>query len=230
MKIGILGTGMVGRAFAARFSSLGHDIVLGTRDVKKTLARTESDFKGTVAYAQWADRHPGISLNSFAEACERSELVINATAGSQTLMALEASGSENLIDKVILDLALPLDYSQGRPPYLAFANDDSLGEQIQRTLPRSRVVKALNTMSMTIMLNPKLLPSKHNVFMSGDDEGAKSVVKSLLGDLGWEADSIIDLGDIRTARSTEMYANLLFRIAKTMGTYDFNIALVRHEQ
>lgn len=227
MKIAVLGTGMVGRAFAARFAQLGHDVVVGTRNVEQTLARTEADFKGTPGYGQWAAQNPHTPLNTFAQASAHGEVVINATAGMQTLQALEDAGPETLAGKTVIDLALPLDYSKGRPPYLAFANNDSLGEQVQRLLPHSRVVKTLNTMPVTVMLDPKRLHGTHHVFLSGDDESAKGVVSGLLAELGWPVDSLVNLGGIETARATEMYANLLFRIANVSGTYDFNISIVR---
>ncbi len=144
-----------------------------------------------------------------------------------SLQALNEVDKENLVDKIILDLALPLCYSPGRPPCLEFTNDDSLGEQRQRDFPDAYIVKSLNTMVYTIMLDPSQLPGSHNVFMSGENKTAKSTVKELLLQFGWPVENIMDLGGIITSRATEMYATLLFQISKVSGDYNFNIAIVR---
>lgn len=228
MKIGIMGTGMVGRAFAEKLTRLGHDVVIGTRNVAETLSRTEPDDKGIPAYSNWAAKYPDMRLLTLAEMAAHGDLIINATAGNVTLDAISAVGAENFADKIILDLALPLDYVPGGLPALSYGIDDSLGEQVQRAVPQARVVKSLNTMSMTVMLDPSRLPGPHNAFLSGDDEVAKAVVSELLCSFGWPAEAIIDLGGIETARGTEMYANLLFLISRKFGTYDLNIAIVRN--
>lgn len=227
MKIGILGTGMVGRAFAVRLHELGFEVVIGTRNVSDTLAKSLPDSKGTPPYSEWAKTHPNVELVTFTEAVTFGDLLVNATAGAQTLNMLHSVDSTTLVGKTLIDLALPLSYSQGQLPHLAFANDDSLGEQVQRAFPATSVVKTLNTMSMAVMLNPSLLPPGHNVFLSGDDSNAKSSVMSFLSALGWPNEAMIDLGGISTARGTEMYANLLFMIAKSRGVHDFNIGIFK---
>lgn len=180
MKITVLGTGKVGRTFAARLATLGHDVVIGTRDIRETLARSAPDAKGIPPFAGWHSANPGVRLMPFPEAGMHGELLINAAAGAVTLAVLEAVGAPNLDDKVLIDLAVPLDYSHGRPPRLAFANDDSLGEQIQRAFPAARVVKTLNTMSKDVMVDPARLRGLHNVFLAGEDNKAKEMVKGLL--------------------------------------------------
>lgn len=227
MKIAILGTGMVGRALAGRLIELGHDVVIGTRSPNETLTRTEHDIRGTGPYAEWQAAHPDVRLVPFAEAGAHGEIVINATAGIDSVATLEATGAENLAGKVVLDLALPLDRTGQMPPELTIANTDSLGEQLQRAFPDARIVKTLNTMSNTVMIEPGRVPGEHNVFVSGDHDAAKDAVKDLLGQFGWPDERIIDLGGIRTARSTEMYAPLLFDLFGVLGTFDFNIAVLR---
>ncbi|MEV5147554.1 NAD(P)-binding domain-containing protein [Streptomyces sp. NPDC052727] len=227
MKIAVLGTGMVGRAIADRLSTLGHDVVIGTRDVQETLARTEPDWLGNVPFAQWQQAHPAVRLVSFSDAGAHGEVVVNATPGTVSVAALEAAGAANLAGKVILDVALPLDMSEGMPPLLAVANTDSLGEQIQRAFPEARVVKSLNTMLADTMVDPSRIPGQHNVFVAGEDADAKATVKSLLSEFGWPDEAIIDLGGIRGARGTEMYSRLLFTVSAELGTYDFNLAIVR---
>lgn len=227
MKIAVLGTGMVGRAIAARLAGLGHDVVIGTRDVDKTLARTEPDAMGNPPYAQWQEEQPDIRLVPFAEAGLHGEVVVNATSGEGSLPALEAVGAANLAGKVIADLANPLDFSQGMPPVLSVANTDSLGEQIQRAFPQARVVKTLNTMNAYVMVDPSRVPGHHSVFVAGEDAAAKETVKGLLQEFGWKGDTVVDLGGIRAARGTEMYLPLWLSLWGVLGTGDFNISVVR---
>jgi predicted dinucleotide-binding enzyme len=227
MKIAVLGTGMVGRALAGRLAGLGHDVVVGTRDVEQTLARTAPDAKGTAPYAEWQQANPGVRLLALPDAGAHAEVIVNATAGAVSLNALEAVGPANITGKVVLDLAVPLDYSQGRPPRLSFANDDSLGEQIQRAFPDAHVVKALNTMHVQVMVDPARVPGRHTVFVAGENASAKLVVRRLLGEFGWPEDVMVDLGGIKAARATEMYVPLLFSMMGALGTYDLNIAVLR---
>ncbi len=227
MKIAVLGTGMVGRALAGKLAAVGHDVVIGTRDVEQTLARTEPGQIGTPPYAEWQQAHPEVGLATFAEAGVYGEIVVNATGGARSLAALEATGAANLAGKILVDLAIPLDLSRGMPPRLLFANADSLGEQIQRAFPDARVVKTLNTVFVAVMIEPSRVPGRHSLFVAGDDPGAKETVKGLLGELGWPQDVIVDLGGIAAARSTEMYMQLYFNLAGVFGTFDFNIAVVR---
>lgn len=227
MKIAVIGTGMVGRALAGRLDTLGHDIVVGTREVARTLARTEPDSKGTTPFAGWQQTYPGVRLVSLPDAGAHGELVMNAAAGAVSLTALEATGVANLAGKVLVDVAQPLDYSQGRPPQLMFANTDSLGEQIQRAFPAARVVKTLNTVFAEVMVDPARLPGRHDMFLAGEDADAKRTVRGLLREFGWLDEAIVDLGGIRAARTTEMYVPLFFTLAAQFGDFDFNIAIVR---
>lgn len=227
MNIAVLGTGKVGRALAGRLAALGHDVVIGTRDVEQTLARTEPDAMGYPPYAAWQRANPGVRLVPFPAAGAHGELLVNATAGAGSLAALEGVGAANLAGKVLVDLALPLDFSQGMPPLLLVANSDSLGERIQRAFPDARVVKTLNTVFLEVMIEPARVPGPHNVFLAGDDSGAKETVTGLLRAFGWPEEAIVDLGGIRSARATEMYMPLYFTLVGVLGTYDFNIAVVR---
>ena len=227
MHVAVLGTGIVGRTLAARLAGLGHDVVIGTRDVEETLARTEPDGMGNPPYAEWQEGHPDVRLVAFPEAGAHGELVVNATAGSGSLAALEAVGAERLSGKVIADVANPLDFSEGLPPVLSVANTDSLGEQIQRAFPDARVVKTLNTMNAFVMVEPSRVPGQHLVFLAGDDAAAKETVKGVLQGFGWSEGSIVDLGGIRSARATEMYLPLWLSLWGALGTGDFNIGLMR---
>ena len=227
MKIAVLGTGMVGRTLAARLAGLGHDVVIGTRNPDATLARTEPDGMGTVPYAQWQGEHPDVRLLPFSEAGAHAEMVVNATNGANALSALHVVGADNLAGKVLLDLALPLDLSQGMPPTLTVANTDSLGEQVQRAFPDAKVVKSLTTVFCEVMVDPGKIPGEHTIFVAGNDADAKQVVEDILDQFGWPAESILDLGDITGARAVEMYSRLFFTLADKFGSFELNINVVR---
>ncbi|HEY8301488.1 MAG TPA: NAD(P)-binding domain-containing protein [Jatrophihabitans sp.] len=227
MKFAVLGTGMVGRAIAARLAQLGHETVIGTRDVDATLARTDTDAMGTPPFREWQQGVPGVALKAFDEVGANAEIIVNATSGQASLAALEAVGTAALAGKIVIDIANPLDFSNGMPPVLSVANTDSLGEQIQRAYPGARVVKTLNTMNASVMIDPARVPGQHNVFLAGEDSAAKATVGALLADFGWPAGAVIDLGGIRAARGTEMYLPLWLSLWGALGTGDFNIAVVR---
>ncbi len=225
MKIAVLGTGTVGRTVAARLLGLGHEVTIGTRDPQATLARTEPDGMGNPPYADWAADHAGVSLATFADAAAAAELVVNATSGHGALPALEAAGADNLADKIVLDISNPLDFSNGFPPTLFVKDTDSLGEQVQRAFPQARVVKTLNTLTAELMVHPKNLGQESSVFVSGDDAEAKATVTELLESFGHT--DVIDLGDISTARGTEMLLPVWLRLMGAFGTAEFNFKIVR---
>jgi 8-hydroxy-5-deazaflavin:NADPH oxidoreductase len=226
MKVAVLGTGMVGQALAGRLAELGHEVSVGTRDVDATLARTEPDGMGNPPYRVWAQEHPYVRLLTFAEAAADAELVVNATSGAVSIAALAAAGSENLTGKVLLDIANPLDFSQGFPPTLSVKDTDSLGEQIQRQFPGAKVVKALNTLTADLMVNPRRLANgDHTVFVCGDDADAKKTVVALLQTFGHT--DVIDLGDLTSARGTEMLLPVWVRLMQTLNTPYFNVKIVR---
>ncbi len=216
MKFGVLGTGMVGQALAGKLVELGHEVKMGSRQAGNEKA---------VAWASEAGE--GASEGSFADAAGFGEVVVNATAGEASLEALEAAGGENLSGKVLIDVANPLDFSQGMPPTLSVCNDDSLAERIQRAFPEARVVKALNTMNAGVMVSPGALGEPTNVFVCGNDEAAKAEVTELLESFGWGEGQVMDLGDMSAARGTEMYLPLWLRLYGGLGTGAFNIAIVR---
>ena len=223
MKIAVLGTGMVGQAVAARLDELGHDVTVGTRDPGATLART--DDTGAAPYAAWSEEHPGVRLATFADAAAAADLVVNASGGTVTLEVLGQAGADNLAGKVLVDIANPLDFSQGFPPSLFVKDTDSLGEMVQRAFPETRVVKTLNTLTAELMVHPKTLGETSSVFVSGDDAAAKAIVTELLESFG-HAD-VIDLGDITTARGTEMLLPVWLRLMGSLGTATFNFKIVR---
>lgn len=225
MKTAVLGTGTVGRTIAGRLAELGHPVTVGTRDPEATLARVEADAMGTPAFATWAEQNPAIKVASFLDAAVGADLIVNATNGGASLEVLGKAGVENLDGKIILDIANPLDFSNGMPPTLFVKDTDSLGEQIQRTFPGARVVKSLNTMNADLMARPGQLADPGTVFVSGNDAEAKAAVSGLLKDFGHQ--DVIDLGDISTARGTEMLLPVWLRLWGALGTPAFNFKIVR---
>lgn len=200
MRIGVLGTGMVGRTVSGKLEALGHDVRVGSR--------TAGDGKVV-----------------FADAAAHGEVLFNCTAGSGSLDALAAAGEENLAGKLLIDVSNALDFSGGGPA-LFTTSTDSLGERIQAAFPAARVVKALNTMNCTVMVDPGLVPGDHVVFVCGNDDAAKDEARELLGEFGWPAERIVDLGDISGARGTEMYVMLWVLLMRTTGSATFNIAVL----
>ena len=212
MRIGVLGTGKVGRTLGSALLANGHEVRLGSR---------RAGNEGAVA---WAEEIGGpASESTFADAAGFGELLVNATAGAASLDALALAGAEQLAGKVLLDVANPLDFSGGRPPTLTVCNDDSLGEQIQAAYPDVRVVKTLNTVTAAVMVAPTLVPGTHTVFVAGNDGDAKIQAGELLQELGWPASSILDLGDIAAARGMEMYLPLWLHLYGAYGTPVLNV-------
>lgn len=226
MRYAVLGTGVVGRTIADKLTSLGHEVAVGTTDPQATLARTEPDGYGNPPFSDWQTQHPDVRLLAFAEAAAFAETVINCTAGAGSLEALQAADAANLAGKVLIDVANPLDFSQGMPPSLDPVNTDSLGERIQRAFPDAKVVKTLNTMNSRVMVDPAQVPGAHTVFVSGNDADAKKAVTELLASFGWPAADILDLGDITNARGAEMLMPIWLRLWGALGHGDFNFHVV----
>ncbi|GLY30801.1 NAD(P)-binding domain-containing protein [Kineosporia sp. NBRC 101731] len=199
MKIAVLGTGKVGTALGTRLAAAGHQVVLGSR--------TRAG-------------EPGIL--SRREAVASADVVITAIPGTDVVSTLEDIGEDVLNAKIVLDP------SAAFTPQMTMAYPgDSVGQQIQTRFPRARVVKTLNTMNVTVMVDPLASVPQATVFVSGDDAQAKTAVTGLLADLGWPHDSILDLGGIDTALATEHAAPLFFATVGALGTATFNISISR---
>jgi predicted dinucleotide-binding enzyme len=226
MKIAVLGTGVVGQTLAEKLALLGHDVTIGTRDVKKTLATKGTDRFGRPAFGEWHSGHPTIKIATFADAAASGELIVNATNGMGSLTALEQAGKENMKNKILLDVSNPLDFSKGMIPSLSVSNTDSLGEQIQRAFPATKVVKSLQTINASLMVNPALVPGDHTIFLGGNDAEAKLKIRGLLMTFGWKDENILDLGDITSARGTEQILPLWIRIMGTLQHPFFNFRIV----
>jgi 8-hydroxy-5-deazaflavin:NADPH oxidoreductase len=215
MKIGVLGTGMVGKAIASKLVEVGHEVRMGSRTADNAEATAWANDSGDRA-----------SNGDFADAAAFGELLFNCTGGMVSVAALEQAGEDNVNGKVVIDVSNPLDFSQGMPPILSVANTDSVGEQLQRRFPQAKVVKSLNTMNCAVMVDPGSVPGYHNVFVSGDDDGAKRTAKDILNQFGWSDDTIIDLGDIKSARGAEAFVLFWVFLRGALGGNQFNLGVV----
>ncbi len=222
MNIAILGTGMVGQAFASRLQALGHTVTIGTRNVADTLAKTDNDGMGNPPFPVWHKSNNTVLLKTFAEAVSGAEAIFNCTKGDAVMKVLESIGTEPLSGKLFIDISNPLDFSNGFPPTLSVCNTSSLGEEIQKAYPALNVVKSMNTMTVGIMVNPALVQGNHTVFMSGNNAEAKAKTATFLQSFGWQERNIIDLGDITTARGTEMLLPVWVRLFAKLQTPMFN--------
>jgi 8-hydroxy-5-deazaflavin:NADPH oxidoreductase len=189
MKIGVLGTGVVGKALGKGFLALGHEVKLGAREANNEKA------------AAWVkESGPRASAGTFTDAAAFGELVVLATLGAANQAAIEQAGAANLAGKILIDATNPLDASHGFPPKLALSGNDSGGEQVQRLAPGARVVKAFNIVGNTHMFRPSFPGGPPDMFICGNDEPAKRQVAELLKDFGWNT---TDIGDIEGARYLE---------------------------
>jgi predicted dinucleotide-binding enzyme len=211
MRIGILGTGIVGKTLASKLAKLGNDVRLGARAA------------GGEKASAWVKETGGKSSEgTFADAAAHGEVVFNCTPGMASLDALQAAGANNLQGKILVDVANPLDFSKGMPPTFTVCNTDSLAEQIQRAFPTAKVVKSLNTVAAAVMVDPSIIPGVHTMFISGNDAKAKAEVINLLKTgFGWK--EVIDLGDIKGARAQEMHLALWLRLYAKFQTPNVNV-------
>lgn len=216
MNIAVLGSGMVGGTIATKLIQLGHKVKMGSRAANNEKA------------SEWVKANgANASQGTFSDAAAFGEILFNCTSGQGSLEALKAAGAANLKGKLLIDIANPLDFSKGMPPSLSPCNTDSLGEQIQRAFPDAKVVKSLNTTNAMLMVNPsQLAGGDHSIFMSGNDADAKAKTADILKNwFGWK--DVIDLGDITTARGTEMLLAVWLRLWGSLKTANFNFKIVR---
>jgi len=218
MKIGIIGTGVVGNTIGTALIAKGHEVKMGSREATNSKA------------AEWTNANgKNASQGTFEDAAQFGDIIFNCTKGEHSLEALKAAGEQNFAGKIIVDVANPLDFSKGMPPTLTLVNDTSLGETIQKVFPEAKVVKTLNTLNSSLMVDPnKVANGDHNIFICGNDAEAKQTVKELLHDnFGWKTENIIDLGDITNSRGTEQLLPIWIRLWGALGTADFNFKIVQ---
>jgi 8-hydroxy-5-deazaflavin:NADPH oxidoreductase len=223
MKIGIIGSGVVGQTLGAKWLELGHEVAIGTRDP----AKIDDKKMFATSLREWrAQTENRGAIVTFQEAATFGDVLVNATGGTVSLEALRLAGADKLGGKVLIDIANELDHSRGMPPRALASDERCVAEKIQAAFPSLKVVKTLNTISAVVMVKPtEVGAGDHTVFMSGNDAGAKAQVAGLLKAMGWT--DILDLGDISTARGPEMYMGLWLRLWGATGTGNINIKVRR---
>ena len=209
-RIGVLGSGPVGRVLADGFRSRGHEVTIGTRDPQ-----------GNDELQAWAAGQDGVAVGTFAGAAEGSELIVLAMLGAAVLDAIALAGPEHFADKVVIDATNPLDFSGGEPA-LAVGHTDSGGEQVQCALPDARVVKAFNTVGNALMVDPDPPGGPPTMFIAGEEEEAKGIVADVLADFGWNA---FDVGGIEQSRQLESLGLLWVAVGHSRGAWDHIITL-----
>ncbi len=221
MKIAILGTGIVGRTLGSALVDAGHEVHLGSRSADHEGARLWAATSGERGHA-----------GTFAEALAfTDEVVLNCTAGTASLEAVRMAGIDAFEERLVLDVANPLDFSGGMPPRITTgAGGESLGEQLQALLPMARIVKVLNTVNSDLMVEPDLVPGGHHLFICGDSDEAKERARHLLSEwFGWHAEQFLDLGGIRAARGTEAYVAFWITVMQALGTPHFSVEVHQAE-
>jgi len=191
MKTGVLGTGDVGKVLGSGFISRGHEVKMGSRDPKSEKVQAWVKKNGTKA-----------SSGTFAEAATFGEVIVLATSWEGTENAVKLAEPQNFAGKVVIDAVNPLKFSD-KGPELAVGFSDSAGERVQKWLPGAKVVKAFNTVGNPHMVDPKFPGGPPDMFICGNDAGAKKTVSEICKSFGWPT---IDLGGIESARYLEPLA------------------------
>jgi predicted dinucleotide-binding enzyme len=213
-KIGVLGTGDVGRVLGTGFASRGHEVKLGSRDPQSDKA------------VGWAKKNGArASTGTFADVATFGEILVLATRWDGTKSALDLAGAAAFAGKVVIDATNPLDFSHGMPPRLALGHTDSGGEQVQRWLPKARIVKCFNIVGNTLMVDPKLPGGPPDMWIAGNDESAKKTVGEILHDFGWPAP--IDMGAIEGARLLEPMCLVWVLCGARTSTWNHAFKLLR---
>lgn len=213
-RVGILGSGDVGRALSEGFAGRGWDVLVGTRSPEK-LEGWASDV------ATSADG--SVAVGSFADAAAHGDVTVLAVRGDGAEEAIELAGPENLTDTLVLDATNPLDFSVS-PPGLLYGGTDSLGERIQAALPDAHVVKCFSTVSNAQMVDPEFESATPPMLICGDDDAAKERAEAILVEFGWPA--ALDVGDVTASRYLEALVPLWVRVGSVLGTYDHAFAAV----
>ncbi len=212
-RVGVLGSGDVGRRLAAGFRGRGHEVMIGSRDPGKP------DLRGWLS-----GDGAGIEAGTFAQAAAHGELLVLAVMGNAAEEAIADAGPDNFSGKVVIDAMNPLDLSGGFPPRLSITGEDSLGERVQRALPDAKVVKAFNTIGNPYFVDPSFSEGRPTMLIAGDDEAAKRTVGDVLADFGWA--DVVDIGGIEGSRELEAICIAWVKIGGARGSWDHGFKLL----
>ncbi|HEV2260831.1 MAG TPA: NAD(P)-binding domain-containing protein [Candidatus Rubrimentiphilum sp.] len=213
MKIGIIGSGEVGKALARGFISRNHEVMIGSRDPSKL-----ADF-----IKEQKDR---VRAGTFEETAKFAEIAVVATLFSGTKHAIELAGPQNFAGKVVIDVTNPLAFPEGKPPELSLGFNNSAGEEVQRWLPDAKVVKAFNIIGNAYMVDPKFPGGPPTMFIAGNDEGAKKIVTEIIESFGWQG-SVFDLGGIEASRYLEPMCIVWVHYGLRTGAWDHAFKMLR---
>jgi len=214
MKIGILGTGIVGRTLGSGFARLGHQVMIGSRE------------PNSEKLAKWkSENGSNAQTGTFAEAAQFSEVVVLSTLWSGTENAITLADPKNFRGKVVIDTTNPLVFEEGKLPGLAYGHTDSGGEHVQKWLPEAFVVKCFNIVGNANMVNPKLEEGVPDMFICGNDNESKQVVNGILKEFGWP--DAIDIGGIEGARLLEPLCILWVAYGARYGTWTHAFKLLK---
>jgi 8-hydroxy-5-deazaflavin:NADPH oxidoreductase len=213
VKIGILGTGNVGRTLGNAFIALGHEVKMGSRDAHNKKATEWASTSGINA-----------STGTFADAAKFGDVIVLALLWAGVENALSLADPENFDGKVVIDATNPLHYESGKLPVLTIGHTDSAGEQVQRWLPSARVVKAFNSVGYALMFKPDFPDGPPDMFICGNDDAAKQRVTAILADFGWPA---IDIGGIEGSRVLEPLCVLWILYGIRSGIWNHAFKLLR---
>ncbi|HTS43807.1 MAG TPA: NAD(P)-binding domain-containing protein [Puia sp.] len=190
MKIGIIGSGIVGRVLATAFLKEGHEVMLGTRNTSKEEVQ------------KWKRENAGGQVGTFPETAKFGELLVIATGGTITEEAVKLAGIDNFSNKIVIDATNPIAAAPPVNGVLKYFTslEDSLMEKIQRLIPKAKLVKAFNSVGNAFMYKPSFKEGKPTMFICGNDDGAKKTVAEILTSFGWETE---DMGKVEAARAIE---------------------------
>ena len=193
MRVGIFGSGDVGKALAAGFSRYGHDVTMGTRNASKL--------------SGFALEHKNVKVGSFADAAKFGEVLVLAVKGSAAADVLRDADEDQIEGKVVIDATNPIEETAPKNGVLNYFTDDdeSLMERLQREFSGARFVKAFSCVGSELMVDPKLAGGPPTMFICGDDADAKSIVSEILVQFGWDVE---DMGSVTSARAIEPLAVL----------------------
>lgn len=190
MKIGILGSGVVGQVLATGFLKEGHEVMLGTRNISKS------------EVLKWQQENPAGRLGSFQDTAQFGEIIVLAVSGLAVEDAINLAGKEFFFEKIVIDATNPIAAVPPDNGVLKFFTtlEDSLMERIQKLLPGAKLVKAFNSVGNAFMYKPDFPGGTPTMFICGNDDNAKKTVTAILDSFGWETE---DMGRAEAARVIE---------------------------